>query len=90
MEKIGSGLPKLDKYLEYLVRVGTKMGETIRLERRPRPNTDPTDQEIELSHDALKWYDSQFEKRQSLAEEAKASHGETSFSLGDLLRVTWA
>ena len=50
MEKIGLGLSKLDKYLEYLVKVGTKMGETIRLDKRPRPGPDGTEVYSDVRH----------------------------------------
>ena len=36
-------------------------------------------EDFELSHEALKGYDKEYEKREGLAEEARASHGETSF-----------
>jgi len=40
MEKIGLGVAPLDKYYDYLVKVGHRMGEVIRLDRRPRLNKD--------------------------------------------------
>ncbi len=59
-----------------------------KLQRPHYPEQAPDDQLV-LSPEALEWYEAAYKKREGVADEAQASAGETEFSLGDSLRVTW-
>ena len=38
LEEVGLGINRLEKFLAYIVRVGPPISETIRMDRRPRPD----------------------------------------------------
>ena len=38
LEEVGLGINKLEKFLAYIVKVGPPISETIRMDRRPRPD----------------------------------------------------
>ena len=45
--------------------------------------------ELELTPDALRFYEERYAKRRELADDVRAEAGECEFKLGDSLRVTW-
>ena len=62
--------------------------ETLPYDVREKPGD--TEPQVVLSEETLRWYGKKYEEREVLADEAKASQGETEFQVGETLRVTWA
>ncbi len=59
--------------------------------RTPAADAAPAESEAEIpgAADSLRWYEDQKERRENLAEDARATAGETEFRLGQSLRLTW-
>jgi len=94
-----------DKHAQISTVLRQPKGQSLSGEARPCgpptdasvPNTElkeernPMEMEhrLELTEEALSWYDKKFEERDQHREEARDTIGETDFAIGESLRVTW-